>query len=144
MLPRQSVGNNTLDKALLGFTCALAMTVCASCTSYSDDYSRQKHFVLCPVSNNSIVVRSIHVVPSGDHPIVAGKVEALCIQDVTYKEHVDISIIAPDGRLLAHVNTNYLPRDIPNNPRNPFRFATYAIKLPIIPPDRVKHTGGDN
>ncbi len=111
------------------------MIACVSCMTYSDDYSRQNHFVLCPVSNKSIAVRSIHVVPNGNHPIVVGKVEALCSQDGTYKEHVEISIIAPDGKLLAHVDTNYLPREISSNPRNPFRYATYAMKLPIVPPD---------
>ena len=135
MLPRQLVGKTPWVKSILGLACALTMTVCVSCMTCNDNYSKQNHFILCSVSNRSIVVRSIHVIPNGDHPIVAGKVEALCIQDATYKEHVEISILAPDGKLLAHVNTNYLPREIPNNPRNPFRYATYAIKLPIVPPD---------
>ncbi len=134
MLSRQLVGKTPLDKTILGLACAFAMTTCVGCMTDNDDYARQNHLVLCPVSNKAIVVRSIHVVPSSDHPIVAGKVEACCIQDATYKNHVEISVIAPDGKLLVQVNTNYLPREIPNNPRNPFRYATYAIKLPIVPP----------
>ena len=78
------------------------------------------------------------MVPDGIHPIVTGRVESFAPESVTEYEHLEISVIAPDGRLLARVSTNYNPRGIEINPRNPFHYATYATRLPLVPPPGAK------
>ena len=67
-------------------------------------------------------------------PLVTGTVRAASNSDEGPDKHLEISVLAPDGKLLAKVSTNYIPHPIPILPRNPFHQANYAERLPFNPP----------
>ena len=125
---------DTLQTVFLGIGCLLTIASFNGCSFDENAYGRARQLVFVRASGGDLNIQSVRIVPDGARPIVTGTVQAAFSSDEGPGKHLEISVLAPDGKLLARVNTNYVPRPIPILPRNPFHRATYAERLPFDPP----------
>jgi hypothetical protein len=113
---------------------ALSLVLGMACFLCADARASDSRFVLVPVSDREISIQSIRIAGESPRPMIAGTVKASTGGYQGRRQHLEISVLAPDGKLLARVKANYQPNPIPADRRNPFHTASYAKRLPLDPP----------
>jgi hypothetical protein len=114
--------------------CVLVANAFVSSVASDHSHARECRFILVPVSDREISIQTIRIAGDGPRPVIAGMVQASAGGYQGRRRHLEISVLAPDGKLLARVRANYQPNPIPADRRNPFHAAAYAQRLPLDPP----------
>lgn len=74
----------------------------------------------------------VYVHQENDEIVVSGRIKRRSSSTVTGGGHVDIAVISPEGEVLEHVSTIYVPRVFL---RKSHRGSYFEVRLSVVPPD---------
>lgn len=74
---------------------------------------------------------ALNVHQEGNEVVVSGSIKRRKTSVVTGGGHIDIAVINPEGKVLEHVSTRYVPKVFS---RESHRGSVFSVYLPLVPP----------